>query len=34
VETWAQHVAEEHGYTDLSHTVEIFGLCGECGTGA
>jgi Fur family ferric uptake transcriptional regulator len=32
VETWAQRVADEHGYTDLSHTVEIFGLCGECGS--
>ena len=31
VETWAQRVADEHGYTDLSHTVEIFGLCRECG---
>ena len=30
VETWAQRVADEHGYTDLSHTVEIFGLCREC----
>ena len=31
VETWAQRVADEHGYTDLSHTVEIFGLCHACG---
>ena len=31
VETWAQRVAAEHGYTDLSHTVEIFGLCRDCG---
>ena len=30
VETWAQRVAAEHGVTDLSHTVEIFGLCREC----
>ena len=30
VETWAQRVADEHGFTDLSHTVEIFGLCREC----
>ena len=29
-ETWAQRVAAEHGFTDLSHTVEIFGLCREC----
>ncbi|MGD9530079.1 Fur family transcriptional regulator [Pseudonocardia sp.] len=30
VETWAQKVADEHGFTQLSHTVEIFGLCREC----
>ncbi|GAB4099767.1 Fur family transcriptional regulator [Sinomonas halotolerans] len=37
VETWASRVAREHGYTDVAHTVEIFGLCPECtalaGTG-
>ena len=33
VETWAQRVADEHGYTDLSHTVEIFGLCPSCRRG-
>ena len=30
VETWAQLVADEHGFTELSHTVEIFGLCRDC----
>lgn len=30
VETWAQRVADAHGFSDLSHTVEIFGLCREC----
>ena len=30
VESWAQGIAEAHGYTELSHTVEIFGLCREC----
>jgi Fur family ferric uptake transcriptional regulator len=30
VETWTQRVADEHGFTDLSHTVEIFGVCREC----
>ncbi|WP_077490114.1 Fur family transcriptional regulator [Sinomonas mesophila] len=30
VETWASHVAREHGYTAIEHTVEIFGLCPEC----
>ena len=32
VESWAQKIAETHGYTELSHTVEIFGLCRDCGT--
>ncbi|MHA6795750.1 Fur family transcriptional regulator [Pseudonocardia bannensis] len=30
VESWAQRVADEHGFTELSHTVEIFGLCRDC----
>lgn len=30
VEAWAQAVAQLHGFTELSHTVEIFGLCREC----
>lgn len=32
VETWAQRVADEHGFTELSHTVEIFGLCRSCAS--
>ena len=32
VETWAQAVAERHGFSDLSHTVEIFGLCRDCSS--
>lgn len=31
VESWAQDIAEAHGFSDLSHTVEIFGLCRDCG---
>lgn len=31
VERWATSVAGEHGFTDVSHTVEIFGLCRDCG---
>ena len=26
--SWAQTVAAEHGFTDVSHTVEVFGSCG------
>jgi Fur family ferric uptake transcriptional regulator len=30
VETWAARTAAEHGYTDVAHTVEIFGFCPDC----
>jgi Fur family transcriptional regulator, ferric uptake regulator len=30
VERWAQKVAAENGYVDMSHTLEIFGTCAEC----
>ena len=26
VERWADKVSAEHGFTDVSHTLEIFGL--------
>ena len=29
VESWAERVAAEHGYSDVSHTLEIFGTCGD-----
>jgi Fur family ferric uptake transcriptional regulator len=30
VESWANAVAQQHGYTDISHTLEVFGLCPDC----
>jgi Fur family ferric uptake transcriptional regulator len=30
VEEWAESTARALGYTDVSHTVEIFGLCASC----
>ena len=30
VESWADAVAEEHGFADFSHTLEIFGTCPSC----
>ncbi len=37
VEQWASTMATEHGYAEVRHTVELFGLCPECqrapGTG-
>lgn len=31
-ETWASKIASEHGFTDVSHTIEIFGVCGKCSS--
>jgi Fur family transcriptional regulator, ferric uptake regulator len=31
VETWADAMAREHGFTEISHTLELFGLCRDCG---
>jgi Fur family transcriptional regulator, ferric uptake regulator len=33
VERWAERVAKEHGYTDIGHTIEVFGLCPGCSAG-
>ncbi|RNL64968.1 transcriptional repressor [Nocardioides marmoriginsengisoli] len=30
VERWTNAVAAEHGYTEISHTLEIFGTCSSC----
>ena len=30
VEAWASAVAAGHGFTDVSHTVEVFGTCASC----
>ena len=30
VERWADKLASEHGFTDVSHTVDVFGLCPRC----
>jgi Fur family transcriptional regulator, ferric uptake regulator len=30
VERWTGAIAAEHGYTDVSHTLEIFGTCPRC----
>ncbi|WP_117209845.1 Fur family transcriptional regulator [Allorhizocola rhizosphaerae] len=30
VEKWTERVADEHGFTDVSHTLEIFGTCATC----
>jgi Fur family ferric uptake transcriptional regulator len=30
VESWADGVAQRHGFTDVSHTLEVFGTCPDC----
>lgn len=30
VESWATETAAAHGFTEVSHTIEIFGVCGRC----
>jgi Fur family transcriptional regulator, ferric uptake regulator len=34
VEQWAAAQASGHGYSDVEHTVEIFGVCPDCRTSA
>ena len=33
VEQWSQTIAEDNGFTEVSHTVEIFGTCRDCAAG-
>jgi Fur family ferric uptake transcriptional regulator len=30
IERWADKVAEEHGYIEVSHTIDLFGVCPGC----
>lgn len=30
VERWTRSIAAEHGFSDVSHTLEIFGTCPDC----
>ena len=34
VETWAQTVAAQHGYTQPRHIVDVFGYCPDCTRAA
>lgn len=31
VERWAASVSAAHGFTDVAHTLELFGRCAQCG---
>ena len=30
VEKWAEAVAREHDFAEVSHSLELFGICAEC----
>jgi Fur family ferric uptake transcriptional regulator len=30
VEAWAAEVAQQHGFSNVTHTIELFGTCGQC----
>ena len=30
IERWTDQVAAEHGFTDVQHHLEIFGVCASC----
>ncbi|GAA3927262.1 Fur family transcriptional regulator [Actinoplanes auranticolor] len=34
VETWASAVARQHGFTEVNHSIEIFGLCDSCASSS
>lgn len=33
VEEWASRVAAENGFRDVSHSLELFGVCDDCPRG-
>ncbi len=32
VERWAGQVAQEHGFSDVDHTIELVGVCAQCSS--
>lgn len=34
VENWADDLAAEHGFVDLTHTLELFGTCSDCASAS
>ena len=30
IEKWAQQMASDHGFREVGHTAEIFGVCSKC----
>lgn len=29
-EQWLKDISERHGFSSISHTIEVFGVCGDC----
>jgi len=34
VETWTRQTADAHGFEDVTHDIQVFGLCGACSSGS
>jgi len=34
MESWTSQIAETHGFRDVQHNLEIFGLCRDCAEAA
>lgn len=30
IEAWVRDAARRHGFSEVTHTAELFGLCGDC----
>jgi Fur family ferric uptake transcriptional regulator len=30
IERWTNHIADQHGFSDVQHNLEIFGRCSNC----
>ena len=30
ISTWTQRIAREHGFQELEHFVEVYGICPQC----
>jgi Fur family ferric uptake transcriptional regulator len=34
VERWTEHIASEHGFSDVTHSLEIYGTCADCAAAS
>jgi Fur family ferric uptake transcriptional regulator len=33
VERWARRIAEQNGFAEVEHVLEVFGTCADCASG-